>query len=226
MKTQMDLRPSPIAGQWYPGQAQSLADSVDAYIEAATPPEIHGEIVAVIAPHAGYRYSGPVAGHAYAVVQGLSPEMVVVISPMHQFYQQPLLTSAHEAYQTPLGPIPIDQEATSALDAYLHQSLGFGLSAIRKDQEHSLEIELPFLQRALPGEFTLLPVMVRLKLHLCFLEAAASEHVSRMKAMRAATDNADQLLADLRRQRNRLRQSRITTELAEIMGGRVRANDS
>jgi len=161
MKAQMDLRPSPIAGQWYPGQAERLSASVDAYIEAATLPEISGEIIAVIVPHAGHRYSGPVAGYAFAAVRGLSPELVAVISPMHQAYHQPLLTSAHEAYQTPLGIIPIDREALTALDERLHKALGFGVSAVRRDQEHSLEIELPFLQQTLAGEFSLLPVMVR-----------------------------------------------------------------
>jgi AmmeMemoRadiSam system protein B len=161
MKAQMDLRPSPIVGQWYPGQPESLASSVDAYIEAAKLPEISGEIVALIAPHAGHRYSGPVAGHAFAAVRGLSPALVAVISPMHQAYHQPLLTSAHAAYQTPLGTITIDDEALSTLDKYLHKSLGYGITAVRGDQEHSLEIELPFLQQALAGEFSLLPVMVR-----------------------------------------------------------------
>ena len=124
MKTKMDLRPSPIAGQWYPGKAESLAASVNGYIEAATLPEISGEIIAVIAPHAGHRYSGPVAGHAFAAVRGFSPEMVAVISPMHQHYHQPLLTSAHAAYQTPLGSIPIDQDAVSILDEHLQKLAG------------------------------------------------------------------------------------------------------
>jgi hypothetical protein len=71
------------------------------------------------------------------------------------------LTSDHQAYQTPLGQIPIDQEAISGLNAELEGRLGFGLSPVRNDPEHSLEIELPFLQRALVGGFSLLPVMVR-----------------------------------------------------------------
>jgi AmmeMemoRadiSam system protein B len=161
MKAQTDLRPSPIAGQWYPGQAESLATSVNGYIEAATLPVISGDIIAVIAPHAGHRYSGPVAGHAFAAVRGLSPKLVAVISPMHSLYHQPILTSGHEAYQTPLGSIPIDHDAVSTLDELLQKSLGLGLTQIREDQEHSLEIELPFLQQALAGAFMLLPVMVR-----------------------------------------------------------------
>jgi AmmeMemoRadiSam system protein B len=80
---------------------------------------------------------------------------------MHQAYYEPLLTSAHEGYQTPLGIIPIDQEAVTTLNELLQNTLGYGLTAVRRDQEHSLEIELPFLQRALRNEFSLLPVMVR-----------------------------------------------------------------
>ena len=161
MKAQIDLRPSPIAGQWYPGQADNLATSVDGYMEAAALPEISGEVVAVIAPHAGYRYSGPVAGYAFAAVRGYSPDLVVVISPMHQPFYQPILTSAHAAYQTPLGNITINRDAVNSLDQHLQTTLGFGLAAIREDHEHSLEIELPFLQQALASEFSLLPVMVR-----------------------------------------------------------------
>jgi AmmeMemoRadiSam system protein B len=112
-------------------------------------------------PHAGHMYSGPVAGYAFAALRGLSPELVVVISPMHHPYYQPLLTSSHTAYGTPLGAIPIDLATLSELDDHLKESLGFGLAAVRKDPEHSLEIELPFLQRSLEQEFRLVPIMVR-----------------------------------------------------------------
>jgi len=114
-----------------------------------------------MAPHAGHRYSGPVAGYAFAALRGLQPEVVAVVSPMHQPYSQPLLTSAHDAYQTPLGTVRIDQQAVAALDNALTTALGFGLTPVPRDPEHSLEIELPFLQRALPDEFSLIPVMVR-----------------------------------------------------------------
>jgi AmmeMemoRadiSam system protein B len=161
MSTKSDLRPSPIAGQWYPGNPSKLASSVDGYINAAELPFINGEVVAVMAPHAGHRYSGPVAGYAFSALRGMQADLVAVVSPMHQPYSQPLLTSAHEAYQTPLGSIPIDRQAVKALDAALLTKLGFGLTAIPQDHEHSLEIELPFLQRVLPDEFSLIPVMVR-----------------------------------------------------------------
>lgn len=157
----MDIRPSPIAGRWYPGESRRLAESVDRYVDAAHVPEIDGEVVGIIVPHAGHTYSGPVAGYAFKAIRELHPELVAVISPMHQPYSHAFLTSAHQAYQTPLGTIRIDHEAVSALSDALEEELGFGLAPVRNDQEHSLEIELPFLQRVLAGEFNLLPVMVR-----------------------------------------------------------------
>ena len=156
-----DVRPSPIAGQWYPGDPKRLSESVDRYLDAARLPELQGEVVAVVAPHAGHLYSGPVAGYAFAALRGRTPAVVIVASPMHYPYFEPLLTSAHQAYRTPLGLVEVNVEALKELDGFLLQELGFGLTRVANDSEHSLEIELPFLQRALSGPFTLVPVMVR-----------------------------------------------------------------
>ncbi len=161
MKAGMDVRPSPIAGQWYTADPRQLADSIDQYLQNAVLPELTGEVVGVMAPHAGHVYSGPVAGYAFAALRGLQPDVVAVISPMHYPYQQSLLTSGHSAYETPLGEIPIDQELLAALDTALQRHTEVSLAYIRKDPEHSLEIELPFLQRTLAAPFKLLPVMVR-----------------------------------------------------------------
>jgi AmmeMemoRadiSam system protein B len=155
------VRPSVLAGTWYKANPQALARAVDKYLDQAELPELPGEVVAVIAPHAGHIYSGPVAGYAFAAVRGATPDLVAVLSPMHQAYYEPLLTSAHSAYSTPLGQVPVDEEAVALLDAQLNITLGHGLTQVAYDQEHSLEIELPFLQRALAGDFKLLPVMVR-----------------------------------------------------------------
>jgi AmmeMemoRadiSam system protein B len=156
-----DARPSPIAGQWYPGDASRLALQVDGYLDAAELPNLLGDVMAVIAPHAGHIYSGPVAGYAFAALRGLTPKVVAVISPMHHPYFEPLLTTTHTASVTPLGEVPVDHQLIDSLDTYLKEDLGFGLARVARDQEHSLEIELPFLQRALASHFKLLPVMVR-----------------------------------------------------------------
>jgi AmmeMemoRadiSam system protein B len=156
-----DLRPSPIAGTWYPGNADVLTRSVDSQLEAskvALPP---GEVIAIVAPHAGHRYSGQVAAHAFRCLAGMHPDVVAVVSPLHQPYPGQILTSAHEAYATPLGPVPIDRELVDRLARELGQRGGYRLTSVTHDQEHSLEIELPFLQRTLGSTFRLLPVMLR-----------------------------------------------------------------
>ena len=109
------VRPSPIAGRWYEGSPKALARMVDQYLDQAELPELPGEVVAVIAPHAGHIYSGPVAGYAFATVRGSRPDLVAVLSPMHQPYYEPLLTTAHSAYATPLGEIPVDEDAVTML---------------------------------------------------------------------------------------------------------------
>ncbi len=138
-----------------------LARLVDEYLDDAQLPELDGNVVAVIAPHAGHTYSGAVAGYAFSALRGRVPDLVAVIAPMHHPYFEDLLTTSHAAYSTPLGKIPVDKNALSELDTALKSELGFGLSPISRDPEHSLEIELPFLQRALSSQWKLLPVMVR-----------------------------------------------------------------
>jgi hypothetical protein len=153
----LDLRPSPIAGTWYDGNPKTLAARVDGYLDAAQLPEISGKVIAVIAPHAGHVYSGAVAAYAFAAVCELTPDLVVVLSPFHNVASHSLITTKHQAYSTPLGNIEVDRAAL--LDLQLN--LDFPIAAISNDREHSLEIELPFLQRALKNEFKLLPLMVR-----------------------------------------------------------------
>lgn len=186
MSTPTDLRPTSIAGRWYPANPRTLAESVDAYIAAAQLPEIRGEIVAVIAPHAGHLYSGPVAGYAFAALKGKTPELVGVVAPMHYPYPQELLTTAHAAYETPLGVIPVERAALRVVDEYLRSKDSDGLSAVSEDPEHALEIELPFLQRALAAPFNLLPVMVR--------ELAPSVLHTLGEALAAALKNRPSLL--------------------------------
>src|SRR5215213_3586847 len=156
-----DVRPSPLIGRWYDADPDVLARKVDGYLDAAQLPDLAGEVIGVIAPHAGHTYSGPVAGYAFAAIRGQSPDLVALIGPMHQPYMEPLITTAYDAYATPLGDVPVDKDAVYDLDQILTSELGFGLTLVQRDPEHSLEIELPFLQRALASAWKLLPVMDR-----------------------------------------------------------------
>ena len=94
----LNVRPSPIAGTWYPGSPEALARSVDAQLNAAPADPIPGEVVAVIAPHAGHRYSGEVAATAFRTLKGAERSPVAVVSPMHHPYPGQVLTSGHSAY--------------------------------------------------------------------------------------------------------------------------------
>ncbi len=161
MKPISPIRPSPIAGTWYEGNPEKLAIEVDRYLGDALLPDLDEDVVALIAPHAGYAYSGAVAGYAFSAVQGQSFDLVAVLSPMHSYHHDSFLTSAHYAYSTPLGNITIACDEVNAIDEILRAELGFGITFIANDREHSLEIELPFLQRALKNDFDLLPIMIR-----------------------------------------------------------------
>jgi AmmeMemoRadiSam system protein B len=151
----MDVRPSPIAGQWYPGSPNRLAQSVDAMLDAAPPAPIDGRLIGLVSPHAGYMYSGPVAADAYRLLRGMEVERVVIVGPMHHMCDHPVLTTSHDAYRTPLGEVPVDREMLDALAERVP------IHAVRRDPEHSVEIQLPFLQCALVGEFRLTPLMLR-----------------------------------------------------------------
>lgn len=172
----IDIRPSPIAGQWYEGNPETLANDVDEYLTEAQLPELDGEVLGIIAPHAGHRYSGAVAGYAFSALRGLKPDVVVVVGPMHQPYEQPLITTTHDAYYTPLGTVSVNRASLDDLDVVLNAELGFGLTSVSQDAEHSLEIELPFLQRVFHHNWTLLPIMVRA------LDARVSESLGKALA--------------------------------------------
>ncbi len=158
-----NVRPSHIAGLWYEGAPDALAREVDAYMDRAQLPPIDGDVIGAVAPHAGHQYSGPVAGYAFAALRGMAVDVVAVLSPFHNYHPAPLLTTAHDAYATPLGAIPVSRDRLDALQSELKAGSGFGITPIANDPEHSLEIELPFLQRALKEGWSLLPLMVRVQ---------------------------------------------------------------
>ncbi len=155
-----EVRPSPIAGTWYNAYADKLRASIHAYLNQGKRPEIQGEVVGLIVPHAGHIYSGKTAGQAYQMVLGMSFELVTILSPLHQYHFSTLSTSAHAAYETPLGTVKVDHQAIDLISEVLKIS-SQEVVPIAFDQEHSIEIQLPFLQCALKERFLLLPIMVR-----------------------------------------------------------------
>ena len=155
-----EVRPSPIAGTWYNAYPDKLRASINLYLNQGKKPEIQGEVVGLIAPHAGHIYSGKTAGHAYQMVMGMAFDIVAILSPLHQYHFSTLSTSAHAAYETPLGTVKVDHHALDLVNEVLTIS-GQEVVSIAYDQEHSIEIHLPFLQCALKERFMLLPIMLR-----------------------------------------------------------------
>lgn len=150
------VRKSAIAGAWYPGAAPDLRQMVEQYLAQASPDAVPGRVLALISPHAGYVYSGATAAQAFAQVRGADYGRVVLIGPLHRpIYGSELsawMTSAEDAYVTPLGEVPVDRTFLAELGRRVP------LTTVRGDREHSLEIELPFLQVAL-GDFELAPII-------------------------------------------------------------------
>ena len=186
-----DVRPSPIAGSWYPANPEKLRQTISGYLADVEPHMLAGKINALIVPHAGHIYSGKVAACAYKLLSGLHFERIVIISPSHKYYPQAILTTAHQAYATPLGRIPVAHDLVDAISQDLESTLGMGISPIAYDQEHSLEIQLPFLQVVLQQTFELIPIMLRdqsPKTALALADSIAKVMVDRNALLIASSD--------------------------------------
>jgi len=150
------VRAPVLAGSWYPADPAVLSANVDGYMAEAENTVQSETIKAIIAPHAGYRFSGPVAGSAYAAIAPLRDriERVVLIGPSHKVAFDGIATTSADVYRSPLGDVPIDKAGVRDI---LRLPFVNELDDAHTS-EHSLEIHLPFLQRAL-GNFSLVPIV-------------------------------------------------------------------
>lgn len=150
------VRPPAVAGSWYPGEAAALAAEVEGYLGAVPARDLPGRLLALISPHAGLRYSGPVAAQAYALLRGRKDVTAILVGPSHRRAFEGIAVYARGAFATPLGEIPIDEAFAGALlesgEAFLDEP------SLHRD-EHSLEMQLPFLQHLVPG-LRLVPLLM------------------------------------------------------------------
>ena len=149
------IRPPAMAGRFYPASRDELAATVDALLRAAEPYPLQAK--AIIAPHAGYMYSGSTAAEAFAGLQARCDEIsrVVVLGPSHFFPLRNVALSRAKGFRTPLGIVPVDT-ATVAMLATMPIC---EWSDVAHEPEHALEVMLPFLQRVL-GDFRIVPLVV------------------------------------------------------------------
>jgi MEMO1 family protein len=145
----MRTRPPAFAGMFYPDKPQELAAAIKTYIAEATPPATPTPPKAVVAPHAGYIYSGPVAGTAYAslAARGDQVERVILLGPSHRVAFAGVATSGAGVFETPIGPISVDREAVASL---VQAGLAREFEPAHEN-EHSLEVQLPFLKQLFPA---------------------------------------------------------------------------
>lgn len=149
-----ERRPA-VAGTFYPSGPGELVAAVDALLASARPPEGIRPPVALVVPHAGYVYSGPVAATAYALLRGAGVTRVALFGPAHFAPLRGAAVSEARAWRTPLGLVPIDEEL---------RTLALGAGAVADEAphvpEHSLEVQVPFLQRLAGEALRICPVLV------------------------------------------------------------------
>ncbi len=132
-----------VAGSFYPAGPDELGSMIKGFLDLAPAPEIKGRVFGIMVPHAGYRYSGPVAAYAYKALVPARPSRFVILGPSHRSPLEGVFVLDKDAYRTPLGEVEMDREAAKKLVA----SRDWIVSDDRfYSQEHSLEVQIPFIQ--------------------------------------------------------------------------------
>jgi len=147
MRAMRDVRPPAVAGSWYPASRARLADAVDAHLAAAAAPP-SSRPRAIVAPHAGLPYSGPVAAHAYRAAGPHAYTAAVLVGPSHFVGFDGVSIWPRGAWETPLGAVPVAERLAAAIAAEAPEVNEYPAAHAR---EHALEMQLPFLARLLPG---------------------------------------------------------------------------
>ena len=150
------VRRAAVAGMFYDSSPQRLRDEINKYLHNATPERVEGELIALISPHAGYVYSGQAAAFGFKLLDKAKIKRAVVIGPTHQVGFRGVSIPQVSGYETPLGVVKLD---SAGCDMLRRQTLFTSIAEVHS-QEHSLEVQLPFLQVVLGDDFTLIPMVV------------------------------------------------------------------
>jgi AmmeMemoRadiSam system protein B/AmmeMemoRadiSam system protein A len=152
-----DVKEPNVAGAFYPADPQELSSMIEGFLAKAKPEQMEGEIFALISPHAGYGYSGATAAFGYKLIEGKPYKMVIVIATSHRYAFSGVSVYPEGVFRTPLGEISVDSEFTAKLLNKISE-VKFVPEAF--SQEHSLEVQLPFLQKTL-AYFKVVPIIMR-----------------------------------------------------------------
>ena len=209
MTEKSKIRRSVIAGSWYPGTAGALRDTLRGFLENVESQRLPGELMALIAPHAGYVYSGQVAAYAYKQLENTGYNRVVVISPVHRVFVVQFAVTSADFYETPLGTVAVDAEAVESLGRSIP------IQCVTRDEEHSLEIQIPFLQHML-GDFRLTPIM---------MGDQSWEASEQLAEALAAWIGSERVLLVASSDLSHFHSYRIAVDLDSIVGERIEAYD-
>jgi MEMO1 family protein len=150
------IRKPAVAGHFYPKDADTLRATVDTLIAGIAEVQVTGRIIGIMSPHAGYVFSGQVAAYAYREIKGRHYDTVVILGPSHHVYVRGASVGNFDAYETPLGRVPVNRDLVNAL---LDREDFFSFSEEAHIREHSVETQLPFLQRVL-RDFDIVPLVM------------------------------------------------------------------
>ncbi len=146
-----------VAGSFYPADGAELRKMIERFLKQAGKPEVKGELYALVAPHAGYPYSGPAAAYAYRELKGRSFDLVVVMAPSHVSPLDGVSVTMADAYRTPLGEVPLAPELAQALTRKAKWISDVPALFAR---EHAMEVQLPWLQATLAPGYRVLPLVL------------------------------------------------------------------
>lgn len=143
--------------QWYPSTAEKLSETVDNYLAKAKKENLNGKIIAIIVPHAGYRFCGQVAAYAYKQIAGMNFDTVVIIGPSHHYGFPGASVYESGVFRNPLGDVAIDSDITKQL---IKENPDIKFYPQAHIPEHSIENQIPFLQRTLKN-FKIVPILMQ-----------------------------------------------------------------
>jgi len=174
----MKTRKESVKGMFYPAQKKELSSMIEEFLKQVKPGEVKKDIVGAIVPHAGYIYSGPVAAYVYKAIQGKKFDTVILIGPSHHVGFKGCAVDINDYWNTPFGEVALDKDLIKkfindywntpfgevALDKDLIKKLVDGKKVFFDEsphlKEHSLEVQIPFLQGVLKGDFKIVPIIM------------------------------------------------------------------
>jgi len=152
----INIRNPAVAGAFYPGEASRLEFKINKYLKEVLDKKIDGEVKAIMVPHAGYDFSGGVAAYGYKLLEGKKIDTVIIICNSHTDYFEGIAVDDSDAWETPLGQVEVNKELAEKL---VNSSAAINYNGKAHVSDHTLEVQLPFLQVVLKEDFKIVPIL-------------------------------------------------------------------